>query len=86
MVILHLLYYVWYLRYMFPDGPEPPPAPQFEGKINHISKITAKINLITKIFYCMKAHSVRDHPKINHIAEKTIYPETHISGTQCSIK
>ena len=44
MVILHLLYYVWYLRYMFPDGPEPdpPPAPQFEGKMNHISEITAK--------------------------------------------
>ena len=41
--------------------------------------------LITEIFYCIKAHSVRVHPKIPHIAEKTIYPETHISGTQCTL-
>ena len=26
--------------------------------------------------YCMKAYSVRDQPKIDHIAEKTIYPKT----------
>ena len=24
--------------------------------------------------YCMKAYSVRDQPKIDHIADKTIYP------------
>ena len=43
-----------------------------------------KLVLITKIFYCIKAHSISVHPKNNHIAEKTIYPETHISGTQCT--
>ena len=28
---------------------------------------------ISKIFYCIESHSVRDQQKLNHIAEKTIY-------------
>ena len=47
-----------------------------QKKIDHISEIWAINDHKSEIFYCMKADSVRDQPKIDHIAEKTIYPKT----------
>ena len=63
------------------------------SKINHISEISLHIS---KIFYCMKAHFVRDHPKINQISQdpymrNAVYFDTwgselgsHIPGTGTS--
>ena len=49
---------------------------EFPIKIDHISEILTINDHKSEIFYCMKAHSVRDQLKIDHIAEKTIYPKT----------
>ena len=49
---------------------------EFPHKIDHISEISTINDHKSEIFYCMKAHSVRDQLKIDHIAEKSIYPKT----------
>ena len=49
---------------------------EFPIKIDHISKILTINDHKSEIFYCMKAYSVQDQLKIDHIAEKTIYPKT----------
>ena len=49
---------------------------EFPIKIDHISEISPINDHKSEIFCCMKAYSVRDQLKIDHIAEKTIYPKT----------
>ena len=49
---------------------------EFPIKIDHLSEILTINDHKSEIFYCMKDYSVRDHLKIDHIAEKTIHPKT----------
>ena len=53
---------------------------KFPIKIDYISEISARNDHKSEKFYCMKSHSVRDQPKIDHIAGKTIYPMTLYPG------
>ena len=45
---------------------------EFPIKIDHISEIWAINDHKSKNVYCMKANFIRDQPKIDHIAEKTL--------------